>query len=259
MHKTNLMHKLRNDLWAIRPDYFSSLIETARDMPEAGGPDDSEYYENFGGVAVVPVYGPLGKNLTDFEMMFMTDYQTVENALEEAEADPAVKTIVLDINSPGGTIQGLPELAQSMRNDVSKKTIAYTDGMMASAAYWMGSQAHYIISSPTAELGSVGVYVALLDETKALEMQGIKVETVSSGKHKLDYSPWKALDKDARARLQANVEKWHDRFKAEVNINRSIDDEYLEGQVFEGDEAIEINMSDATVNSLSELITLLQS
>jgi len=254
--KHHLINKIKSDLWAIRPDYLTTLYHAALDFDGSGNASNSRGYSVEGSTAVVPIYGALGKNLNEFEALFMTDYNDIESALIEAENDESVATILLDINSPGGTIQGLPELVNYMRT-IEKPLVSYTDGMMASAAYWLGTVSPHLLISQTAEVGSVGVYVALLDESKALEMQGYKVEAISAGKHKLDYSGYEPLTDEARARLQANVDKWHGRFKAAVRVNYPVDDEYLEGQTFEGEEALEVQMASGIVDSLSDALLLI--
>lgn len=254
--KHHLINKIKSDLWAIRPDYLTTLYHAALDFDGSGNASNSRGYSVEGSTAVVPIYGALGKNLNEFEALFMTDYNDIETALIEAENDESVETILLDINSPGGTIQGLPELVNYMRT-IEKPLVSYTDGMMASAAYWLGTVSPHLLISQTAEVGSVGVYVALLDESKALEMQGYKVEAISAGKYKLDYSGYEPLSDEARARLQANVDKWHGRFKAAVQVNYPVDDEYLEGQTFEGEEAVEVQMASGIVDSLSDALLLI--
>jgi len=256
MMNHHLINKIKNDLWAIRPDYLTTLYHAALDFDGSGNAENSRGYTVEGSTAVVPVYGALGKNLTDFEALFMTDYNDIEASIIDAENDDSVETILLDINSPGGTIQGLPELVGYMRT-VKKPLVSYTDGMMASAAYWLGTVSQHLLISQTAEVGSVGVYVALLDESRALEMQGYKVEAISAGKHKMDYSGFAPLSDSARARLQANVDKWHSRFKAAVRVNYPIDDEHLEGQTFEGEEALEVQMASGIVDSLSDALLLI--
>jgi ClpP class serine protease len=157
----------------------------------------------------------------------MTDYDEIAAQLADADANPNVNSILLHIDSPGGTITGLPELAAKIR-EVSKPVVAYTEGTAASAAYWVASQADNVLLSESAEVGSIGVYVALLDQSAALE-----------------------------ERLQANVTKWHDRFKADVNIKRDVPESSMTGQTYEGLEAIEAGLADAVVNDLNDVISLM--
>ena len=86
---------------------------------------------------------------------------------------------------------------------------------------------------------------------------GLKVNAISAGKHKLDYAPFKPLSEDARDRLQANVNKWHERFKDEVTLKHLIPSENMEGQVFEGYDAVEAGLASGVVNSTSDVLSLL--
>lgn len=254
-----LLHKITNDVWAIVPEYLQTLCMSVMDPREMRGNSDPNLkYIMRGSVAVVPIHGALGKNLDaiDREWFGMTDYNDVEDAMMGAADDPNVTHIVMHLDSPGGTVVGLPELAKKIRG-VEKPVTAYTEGMAASAAYWLASQADHVILSESASVGSIGVYVALLDQSKWLENLGLKVNAISAGKHKLDYAGFKPMSDDARERMQASVNKWHDRFKSEVKINRSIPDENMEGQTFEGFEAVEAGLASGVVNSLSELLTVL--
>ena len=171
--KHHLINKIKTDLWAIRPDYLTTLYHAALDFDGSGNASDSRGYTVEGSTAVVPIYGALGKNLNEFEALFMTDYNDIEAALIEAENDESVETILLDINSPGGTIQGLPELVNYMRT-IEKPLVSYTDGMMASAAYYLGTVAPHLLISQTAEVGSVGFMWLCLTSPKLLRCKAIR-------------------------------------------------------------------------------------
>ena len=258
MTNHKLINSISNDLWAILPDYLQTLYLGAIDfdLGAAQEPTQKGFIQR-GSVAVVPVHGALGKNLSQIDKLFgMADYNDIEQMLMEAEADESIDKIMLHIDSPGGTVTGLPELSERMRS-MSKPMVAYTEGMAASAAYWLASQADHILVSETAEVGSIGVYVSLLDQSRWMEMNGLKVNAISAGKHKLDYAPFKPLSEEAEARLQANVDKWHDRFKAEVSLKHPMPSENMEGQTFEGYEAVEAGLAGAVVNSMSDALELL--
>ena len=259
MTNHKLIHQITNDLWAITPDYLQTLYLSAIDFDmDRAHQSEANKYIMRGSVAVVPVHGPLGKNLDKWDKMFgMSDYGDIEESLLAADADPNVTHILMHIDSPGGTVTGLPELAEKVRGIETPMT-SYTEGTAASAAYWLASQADNILVSETAEVGSVGVYVALLDQSGFLEKMGLKVNAISAGKHKLDYAPFKPLSEEARERLQVNVNKWHERFKDEVTLKHDIPTENMEGQVFEGMEAVEAGMAGGVVNSLSDVLTLLK-
>jgi len=90
-----------------------------------------------------------------------------------------------------------------------------------------------------------------------LEDAGYKINAISAGENKLDYADFKPLSDEARERLQANVTKWHDRFKEDINIKRDVPESSMTGQVYEGLEAVEKGVADAVVNDLNDVISLM--
>jgi capsid assembly protease len=258
MTNHKLIHQITTDLWAICPEYLQTLFLSAIDFDvDRSQQAEGNKYLMRGSVAVVPIHGPLGKNLDQWDKMFgMSDYGDIEESMLAADADPNVSHILMHVDSPGGTVTGLPELAGKIR-EIETPVTAYTEGTAASAAYWLASQADHVLVSETAEVGSIGVYVALLDQSAFLEKMGLKVNAISAGKHKLDYAPFKPLSEDARERLQTNVNKWHERFKDEVTLKHSIPSENMEGQVFDGYDAVEAGLASGVVNSTSDVLSLL--
>lgn len=135
------------------------------------------------GSAIIPVVGPIFPRAN---IMTQVSGATSVNALaadfSSAMKNPNVKKIIFDIDSPGGEITGISEMANLIYNSRGKKPItAYVDGKAASAAYWLASAADEIIISETAMLGSIGVVAALRDTRRADEASGVKkIEFVSS-------------------------------------------------------------------------------
>lgn len=252
-----LTHKLNNDVWAILPDYHGAIARQLQEHDYDGNGYELPQPEEESGIAIIHIHGAVGKLLTDFERMFgMTDYDDIAEQVADADANPNINSILLHIDSPGGTITGLPELAAKLRN-VSKPLVAYTEGTAASAAYWIASQADSVLLSESAEVGSVGVYVALLNQTEYLRNMGLKINAVSAGDNKLDYADFQPLSNEARERLQANVDKWHARFKEEINIKRDVPEASMTGQTYEGLEAVEAGLADGVVNDLADVIGLM--
>jgi ClpP class serine protease len=103
----------------------------------------------------------------------------------------------LDIDSPGGTVAGTPELAAAVSAlDQKKPVYAFSSGLMASAAYWIASQARAIYATPSAQVGSIGVVQAVVDRSAAINAAGIKVEVFSVGKYKAMGAPGTPLTDD---------------------------------------------------------------
>lgn len=190
------------------------------------------------GIGIVPIVGVIGKGLSPLEkMMGAVDVNDVSAAIDQMASDPAVEKVALQISSPGGTVTGVEELANKVRN-LEKPTLAYTDSEMASAAYWIGSAADRVVASPSATVGSVGVYMAIPDYSKAAEMAGIKMVVIKSGIFKGAGIEGTSLDENQMGNLQAGVDEIHADFKAAVNMKRKmVKAEAMEGQTFSGKQA----------------------
>jgi signal peptide peptidase SppA len=190
------------------------------------------------GVGIVPIVGVIGKGLSPLEkMMGAVDVNDVSAAIDAFAANPEVEKIALQISSPGGTVTGVEELANKVRN-LSKPTLAYTDSEMASAAYWIASAADRVLSSRSASVGSIGVYMAIPDYSEAAKMQGIKMVVIKSGKFKGAGIEGTSLDEGQMSNLQEGVDTIHAEFKEAVNMKRKmVKAEAMEGQVFSGKQA----------------------
>lgn len=190
------------------------------------------------GIGVIPVVGVIGKGLSPLEkMMGAADVNEISEALDAFAANPEVEKVALQISSPGGTVTGVEELANKVRS-FGKPTMAYTDSEMASAAYWIGSAADRVVASPSSTVGSIGVYMAIPDYSKAAEMAGIKMVVIKSGKFKGAGIEGTSLDEGQMGNLQEGVDTIHAEFKAAVNMKRKmVKAETMEGQVFSGKQA----------------------
>ena len=209
-----------------------------------------------GRVGVIPLRGVIGKGLSRLEALTgAADVDEFTTALEAMEDDEEVEYIVVDISSPGGTVTGVEEAA-SMLARSSKKTIAFTDTEAASAAYWIGAAgADRFVATPSATVGSIGVYMAIPDYSKAFEMQGVRMDVIKSGTLKGAGIPGTSLSDAQRADLQAQVEAIHADFKAAVRGKRRLaKDEDMEGQVFSGRQAAQKGLVTGLGTSLAALI-----
>jgi signal peptide peptidase SppA len=192
------------------------------------------------GVGVIPIAGVIGKGLSPLEnMMGAVDVNDLSATVDAMAADPAVEKIAFNISSPGGTVTGVEELANKIR-DLGKPTMAYTDSEMASAAYWIGSQADRVVASPSATVGSVGVYMAIPDMSKLYESQGVRMVVIKSTGSPLKGAGIEgtSLSDEQLADLQASVDSIHEDFKASIRAKRKmVADSALRGQVFSGKQA----------------------
>jgi protease-4 len=235
-------------------------------MPMPGQPED---YEEAApvmaeGILVVPVHGVCARYLSAMETdCGGLDLNDTEKTLREAQADPRVQGIVLHFNSPGGTVTGIPELASLIRTiSETKPVIAFTDAQCCSAAYWLASACDSIVVTPTADVGSIGVYSALVDESAAWAQEGYKLELMKAGKHKAMGIPGLPLAPEDRALIQAEVNSIYAMFTADVVANRArngatVAEDTMQGQTFMGGTAVAVGLADRVVGSLTDLLAAL--
>ncbi len=192
-------------------------------------------------------------------------------AFRQVANDPNVKAIVLDIDSPGGLIDFVPETAAMIRNAKSndRPIIAVANTMAASAAYWIAAAADEIVITPSGEVGSIGVYVVHQDISQALADAGVQMTFISEGPRKVEGNPYEPLSPEASAAMQANVRYYYDMFTAEVAKARGVDasvvraDPEVSDQHFGGGRtypakiAVKLGMADR-VDTLDGVITKLK-
>jgi signal peptide peptidase SppA len=199
------------------------------------------------GVGIVAINGPIMRKPDLFARILIgaTDTEEIGAAIHEARMRPDVKAVMLDIDSPGGTVAGTPELAAAISAlDQRKPVYAFSSGLMASAAYWIASQARAVYATPSAQVGSIGVVQAVVDRSAAINAAGIKVEVFSVGKYKAMGAPGTPLTDDQRELIQSNLAEIAGEFHAAVLAKgRAIPAEAMEGQTFSGRQAQRHNLS----------------
>lgn len=265
-----------NGPWAITPDmlqeiqriYASHLhraekIDIAAIEAATGKKLDNSRNGSYitDGVAVIPMHGVIGKRMNLFtQISGGVSSELVANDYLAALNDPAVKGIVLHIDSPGGTVDGTKQLADIISaNRGAKPVIACADGMMCSAAYWIGSAADSInMADLTTDVGSIGVVAAHMDISGWEEKQGIKTTEITAGKYKRAISQYAPLSEEGRAIIQADLDQIYELFVDAVaqNRGRSVEDvlaNMAEGRVFLGRKAIDAGLVDS-VATLAETI-----
>jgi signal peptide peptidase SppA len=202
----------RSTLFCLLPSYVPALLAG----PEArrGQPSTQPL-----AAGMVHIMGVLGQN----EAFADTDYSAIRQNVKRQLADPSVKNIDLIIDSPGGSVLGLPETADVIHAANRIKPVrAFVSGIAASAAYWLASQASTITLTPSGEVGSVGVLDLHADISKALESSGVKITAVVSDPKKVERAPFTALTDDARAHMQSGVNAWYGDFLSAVKRGRGL-------------------------------------
>ncbi len=222
---------------------------------------DKKPYAIVEGVAILPVFGVIGKHLSAMETMCGgLDVDTLMLAIDAAAMDDEADTILLWFNSPGGTVTGLPEAAEHLAHISAnvKSVFAYTDGMMCSAAYWLGSQCEGIFAAPSADVGSIGVYLAWLDQADAAEAAGYHLELIKAGEFKAMGHPLKHLTEQERQMLQDEVDEIYTRFKTAVTTRRpGISESTMQGQTFSFDALTSNGLVDQLHNNIKSVVRAL--
>jgi protease-4 len=179
------------------------------------------------------------------------DVSLFAQQLDRAEHDPAVRAIVLRVNSPGGTVSASDSMYQTLlkfKERCHKPVVASTQDVSASGAYYVSCAADKIVAQPTSIVGSIGVIFNSFDVSETMSKIGVRSEAIKSGPLKDMGSPFKPLGQPERAVMQGMVDEFYARFKAIVKSNRHLDDATLtavsDGRVFTGSRAVEVHLVD---------------
>ncbi len=234
--------KLGAHPWALHASGQPRVEEMARVLSKAKGQAPAHRSAlkaemRPGGIARLPIVGVLAK---DASWWPDTAYDEIIGAARALREDPNVAGVLLDIDSPGGSTLGALEAAGEIAALAGEKhVLAYTDQMMASAAYFLAAGAGAIGSSMTAYTGSIGTFTFFADMSGWLADAGVRVEAFHDreGDLKTTWLPWTSLTDDQRAAIQEAVEKSHAKFEGHVAAHRQLAPGTMRGQVFLGDEA----------------------
>lgn len=241
---------------AIRPEWMAGFNMDQRTPQAAKGGAASG-----GSIAVLSIRGPLTnrEGILTQEYGYVS-YEWITKTIDSLVGDPGIKAIVLDFESPGGSAMGATEAADKIRAAAKQKTIvSISNGWMASAAYFIGAQASEVVVSPSAQIGSIGVYTYHFDFSKAHESMGVKVTMVSAGRYKVEGNEFAPLDNEAKQRMQDVVDAYYTQFVDAVAKGRGVRSETVrngfgQGRMLMADEAIKERMADR-VATLDQVIT----
>jgi len=252
--------------WAIEPNRLIEIQAIYSTHLRGGLPDIAAIEKKLGrslsnepkpfnivdGVAVIPLDGVIAKRMNMLHQVSGgTSSQLAAKALQTALDDPSVHSIILSIDSPGGTVDGTQALADAVHQARTiKPIVALADGMMASAAYWIGSAAQAIyITDATTVVGSIGVVASHTDISGAQASQGIKTTEISAGKYKRIASSYAPLSADGRQTIQDQVDYTYSLFVDAVAKNRAVSTDQVlrnmaDGRLFIGQQAITAGLVD---------------
>jgi signal peptide peptidase SppA len=245
--------------WALLRSTLQTIIDQGS-MPLFAGSRQEPQARRQGMITVLPIRGAIEHRASILgDLLGGTSVEAIRSQLSEAVDDPDVAAIVLDVDSPGGAVMGMTELAGEIREArEAKPIIAVANGTAASAAYWLASQADRVYATPSGQVGSIGIYAVHQDVSGALEAEGVKVSIIAAGEHKLDGHPLQPLTDDARAQMQHRVDAYYDQFVGDVAKGRRVSTEtvledYGAGRTFGADEAQEAGLVDE-VGTLADAV-----
>lgn len=253
--------------WAGSEDSLHAYLSAVKKMGEAGvtqpekvayaggqnQPDVPRLLSRQGDVAVISISGPL--NNTDSwrnEYVGAVGYPEIRAALVHAASDAGVKTIVLDIKSGGGAVSGVTDTADliAMIDTKVKPVHAYSDGMIASAAYWLGSSARSVDIGKVTEAGSVGILTVHQDLSKMFAEMGVTMTVLRAGKYKAMGNSYEPLSDSAKAEIQGQLDQMYQLFAQHVADSRGVtyavaDQQMAQGRVFVGQAAVTAGLVDS--------------
>ena len=176
------------------------------------------------GVAIVQVSGTLVRRTQGLQAESgLTSYEAIEEEVLDAATDPAVRGILLDIDSPGGEAGGLPDLMDALKQAGELKPMwAVANDEAFSAAYGIATTAERIYLSRTGGVGSVGVIAVHLDHSQADASAGLAYTIFRGGQYKAEHNGLEPLTDHARQTLQGEVDRLHGMFAEMVAANRRL-------------------------------------
>lgn len=243
----------------LTPDEIQAAVG---DAPQAAAERRERSTSGPGSVAVIPVLGIISQRMAlvdDISGPGGTSTERLENQINAAMADDTVGAIVLDVDSPGGGVYGVAEVANRIRAArESKRVVAVVNSLCASAAFWIASACDEIVITEGGEMGSVGVYGAHEDISKYLEDLGVKVTLISAGKYKVEGNPYEPLGEDALAFQKQRVDEYAAMFHQALAKGRNVSvatarTTFGEGRTFGAQESVDRGMADR-IGTLAETI-----
>jgi signal peptide peptidase SppA len=275
----HILRAARSTPWAIEPSKLEAILAFL-ELKAAGGSVGDEILSaikadgiaastraaamtasSSGSVAVLPLFGVISHRASMINSMSGpggTSIDRFTSQFRQCVNRPDVRAIVLDVDSPGGAVDGVAELAEEIYQARSKKTIvAVADCTMASAAYWIACSASELVASPSSRLGSIGVFGIHEDYSEALTQEGVKVTLVSAGKYKTEGNPYEPLSDSARGAMQEQVNGFYSMFVSAVARGRGVGagdvrNGFGQGRMVAARDAVRLRMADrvATIDQV---------
>lgn len=255
------MDNVLNTCWAILPSKLSEIMSVLQskndglilemaEQNKKSEPHDMNYTVK-DGIAEIVINGTLSKRMGLIQALSGgTSYANIQSQIKKAEDDPDVGGLFYNISSPGGNVEGMFTTADVVFN-TKKPSLAFANGLMASAAYIIGSGADYVVASDrSAETGSLGVISVLFDESKKYETEGIRPTVFAAGQYKKIGNKFEPLSKPDKKYIQSKLDYMFSLMTDTVSTHRNIpvidliDNEVVGGDVFIGEQGINAGLID---------------
>lgn len=258
--------------WAILPaklEQISELLElrsqgvtfSPDQIKERVGMFDTPTNRTQGQIAVLNLFGTISQRMNAMSQYSGgTSTEMFASAFQDAVNDPNVSAIVINIDSPGGSVPGVPELANMIYQARDKKRIvSVVNPMMASAALWIGTAAGEVVAIPSAsDVGSIGVLTIHTDQTKADAEAGLTRTIIKSNEFKAEGNPYEPLSDSAKTFITQRIMKIHEEFVSAVAKFRGVTTAKVEadfgnGRTLRAKEALQVGLIDR-IATLEEVL-----
>lgn len=281
MNVTANLLSILNRPWYIEPAYADSLLPMLhglltgegvqmtrlndKDKPE---PKTEAVILNSEGNAVINVNPDAGDHIAVLQIhQPILKYsqacgpigtQEMMKLMQDWADNDKVKAVLFDVDSGGGSSSGTPEFAHFIKN-YPKPVAVYSNGSMASAAYYIGSAAEHIVMNPHADyFGSIGAYMEFLDIAGYYEKLGAKLHTVYATKStEKNFAYREALKENYAPLRQKILDPLVEKFHADMQTFRpQLDSKVFAGAIYGPEESLQLGLTDQLGTKLDALLWL---
>jgi len=237
--------------------YLTLKPVNACDTPQTAAEEKSDNASSFsrnkkgkGEVAWIKVRGVIAQDNNSSPFSAPSGASAVAKKIREAGEDKDIKAIVLDINSPGGTVASVQNIySEILKAKKDKKVVAIFRDVAASGGFYIAMAADKIVAEPGTITGSVGVIMQASNVEGLFDKIGIKVTPITSGKYKDIGSAYRPMSDAEKALLQDMVDDTYTQFFAAVkagrpNVAADVLTEYTDGRIFTGQRAYNLGFVD---------------
>ncbi len=200
-------------------------------------------------VAIIPLQGEIGYGSSHSSGESIITPEMIQAAISKAESDSSISSIVIDVNSPGGSPVASEEIMNTI-NNTKKPVVIWISDVGASGAYLAASSADKIIASPSSMVGSIGVIMELTDLSKYYQQNGVNKYSIKAGQYKDMGADYRPLTTAERNMLQGMVDQDYNHFIDIISENRHLDTNYTnsiaQGKIYTGTQAKDLKLVDET-------------